>query len=431
MDAGAARTPNAPLVQGKAALLRVFVTPTAAWTKRAVVGKLKVGSQSQEVTWTPNGASTNSKLSSSLNFNVPGSWLTLGAKFSVQLVEATSGAYSGTTADSRYPSSGTAALGVKSPGGAFRVKLVPIKINGRLPLLNQARQDAYRDYFLAQYPTATLNLSVRAAWTYNSSVAADGTGWPALLSALQQLRQNDNAGPKTYYYGLLAPAGSSSAYCGGACIAGLSNVVGPNDENYRAAIGLGVFADGSDVGWLETSAHELGHAQGRLHAPCGTTVSVDAAFPFAGGKIGRWGYDKRSKTLLNPSQVLDVMGYCDPRWISDYTYKALFNRMAAVNAQAALVLPPGSLRGPGAFIAYQLTPDGRLELLGRVQQRSNALGEARRVYPVDRSGSLLAPIDGYYTPYGEEELGGSLLVPLGALPASSERLVSDSWLAQP
>jgi hypothetical protein len=32
-----------------------------------------------------------------------------------------------------------------------------------------------------------------------------------------------------------------------------------------------------------------------------------------------------------PANTTDIMGYCDPKWISDYTYKGLVERIASVN----------------------------------------------------------------------------------------------------
>jgi len=92
-------------------------------------------------------------------------------------------------------------------------------------------------------------------------------------------------------------------------------------------------------------AHEVGHNHGRNHAPCapGNNISgVDAKYPYPGAKIGTWGYDGRKKVFFDPTTTLDIMGYCDPKWISDYTYKGLMDRVASVNG-VALELEPSAL----------------------------------------------------------------------------------------
>ena len=76
-----------------------------------------------------------------------------------------------------------------------------------------------------------------------------------------------------------------------------------------------------------TWVHELGHNMSLPHAPCGGAGGADPAFPHAGGVSGAWGYDLERRELVDPS-VPDLMGYCEPNWISDYffTHAAQFRR---------------------------------------------------------------------------------------------------------
>ena len=62
-------------------------------------------------------------------------------------------------------------------------------------------------------------------------------------------------------------------------------------------------------------AHEFGHNLSLLHAPC--HVDGDPAYPYAGGRIGAWGWD--GSQLIEPD-VRDLMGYCRPNWISDFHF---------------------------------------------------------------------------------------------------------------
>ena len=76
-------------------------------------------------------------------------------------------------------------------------------------------------------------------------------------------------------------------------------------------------------------AHELGHNMNLQHTSCGDPVGQDPAYPQAEGRLGVWGYDFRSGQLVDPLETYDLMGYCDPIWVSDYHFNiALRHRLA-------------------------------------------------------------------------------------------------------
>jgi hypothetical protein len=81
-------------------------------------------------------------------------------------------------------------------------------------------------------------------------------------------------------------------------------------------------------------AHEVGHNHGRNHAPCGATAALDDGFPYDGAAVGVWGYDRRSSTFTFPTRK-DIMSYCNPQWISDYTYQAFLDRVVQLSASVA------------------------------------------------------------------------------------------------
>ena len=72
-----------------------------------------------------------------------------------------------------------------------------------------------------------------------------------------------------------------------------------------------------------TIAHELAHNLSLLHAPCGRGIRfVDSNYPYANASIGSWGYLHGS--MRDPDRYKDLMSYCGPEWISDYSFnKAL------------------------------------------------------------------------------------------------------------
>ena len=66
-------------------------------------------------------------------------------------------------------------------------------------------------------------------------------------------------------------------------------------------------------------AHELGHNMSLYHAPCGGAGGPDPSFPDADGRIGAWGWNFETETLVSP-ETPDLMSYCGPKWISDYHF---------------------------------------------------------------------------------------------------------------
>ncbi len=106
------------------------------------------------------------------------------------------------------------------------------------------------------------------------------------------------------------------------------------------AVGRGVWS--YSIPSARVIAHEFGHNFTLGHAPSCGAGTPDSAYPKPDGSIGVWGYDFRDGSLVPPSWT-DVMGYCggDPEWISDYHFsKALHFRLfddhrASVTAQEA------------------------------------------------------------------------------------------------
>ena len=112
---------------------------------------------------------------------------------------------------------------------------------------------------------------------------------------------------------------------------GMMSVLDNPHGYWGAAIGTGRSSVASAHGRI--IAHELLHNMEALHAPCAQPGgrSLDYHYPHSKGQIGTIGYDFRRKELVAPSAGWDVMGNyasCDPMWISDYTFsKTLSHRL--------------------------------------------------------------------------------------------------------
>ncbi|WP_420449462.1 M66 family metalloprotease [Candidatus Palauibacter sp.] len=125
------------------------------------------------------------------------------------------------------------------------------------------------------------------------------------------------------------------------------------------SVSVGVAYNGFPVSFSapnpKTFAHELGHNMSLRHAPCGGAGGPDPTFPHAGGASGAWGYDFERRELVDPT-VPDLMGYCNPNWISDYffTHAAQFRRYyerasaGAAGARTRTLLLWGGIGSDGA-----------------------------------------------------------------------------------
>jgi hypothetical protein len=190
------------------------------------------------------------------------------------------------------------------------------------------------------YPVSTINWDIGETFASNMVF---GGGEPApWLQVLQELdMKRVIEGSRRYYVGALRPPpGVTFTQFGGfGYVPGDLSSSGPGT---RTAVLVG-------VGWFnrqrqttELVAHELGHNHGRQHAPGCGAANPDPAYPYTGAAIGQPGTDMYSQSLsggsapqLAPFSHFDVMSYCVPAWISDYSYSALLTARLAADPIAA------------------------------------------------------------------------------------------------
>ncbi|MDE2784896.1 MAG: M66 family metalloprotease [Gemmatimonadota bacterium] len=172
-------------------------------------------------------------------------------------------------------------------------------------------------------PVKDLSVRVHEGFVTTANLAM-GAGWGELLTELVLLRIRE--GEQGYYYGAVQ-LGADAIWDG-----------------------LGQIGYPASVGRPDpvTLTHELGHNMGLRHAPCGGAIDPDPAYPYDGGAIGAWGYDFESERVINATLYKDLMGYCDPVWISDYHFSRAMGyrlfREEPAPAAAALDWPAASQR---------------------------------------------------------------------------------------
>ena len=428
----AVANPAAPLVARKDVLIRVFVEPLAGFQARSIVAKLELTNSSgelpaQEIRLSVSRASTESNGGSTFNFFVDGNVLDGTGSYRVTLYEdAGVQSAGGDVSQASFPRGAGLGAFREEPARTLRIVLVPVRYNadgsGRLPDTSDAQVDRYREAFYAMFPASEVEITVRSAIAYNRAVEAYGTGWDTLLNEMAYLRYQDRVADDVYYYGIFNPASSVYNYCSGGCVLGLSNLV--QDYRYaqgRVSIGLGFTGDES----VNTMVHEVGHAHGREHAPCGLGGQPsDRYYPNNTGKIDDWGFDHRSSDLRSPGTFVDVMSYCSPSWISVYNYDALYTRFENIDRlQRVAVVEERDIDMPWPILIEQA--DGALEWGHAIPQRTLPQGQERRAVEfTNDAGERIGATSAFYLRFSHMD-GGFILINPDDIPAGTVKVVTD------
>ncbi len=366
-------TNTVPLVAGRPALVRVFVTANQATGTVPAVRVHLYGPSGVFDSVTIQGppvqvplAVDRGNLTTSWNLTLTGAQVIKGLRMDA-VVDPDDDLGESNENDNRWPAAAALALDVRSVP-AFNLRLVPVlqSVNQMLGVVNAGNKATFADLASRIYPLAQVNVSLHATFTTAAPVlqSDDANGaWGRILGEINALRTAESS-PATYF-----------------------GVVG---TNYSSGIaGLGYIGTAAAIGWDKqpsaggVTAHELGHTFGRSHAPCGT--AGDPNYPYPNAQIGVWGYDQVAGVLKDPVGFVDLMSYCSPVWISDYTYEGVLN-----------------FRGPGPMVVT--AADSGLLVWGRMR------GDALILEPafVVKAPARLPTVAGAYRLRGLASDGGEL-----------------------
>ncbi len=324
-----------PLVKGRRTIARVFVGLASAPEPSEVIVSLSAtrnGASIGSIIAPPRALPANpsrDNLASTFNFELPADWL----DGTVQITAAASGVARDNQPVSRANELQTTVTFYAVPD--LDVKIIPLNYNHTGPTnpgnYFTGNIDHISTYLYRTYPIANVNISFRAAYNYTGNleytgnINQHGQIWSDLLDEMESVKIFENApASQVYYTNVPVSANGRTWFSSG--IAGIGYI----GERVSVALDLG---NNDSTGSL--GAHEIGHNFGRRHAPCGGAAGTDPAYPYPDAQIGVHGFDiVQNRLYLPQSSVRDLMSYCDPQWISDYTYRALFDDQRANGLRA-------------------------------------------------------------------------------------------------
>ncbi len=383
----------APIVQNRGALVRVRVAPDRGYEPGAVVAKLTLSNAGVdtviEISKVVAEASDQSTLEGTMNLELEPGLIGPDTQLSVGL--ARGGCISTGGAD-RFPSTGSYELAAIKTG---RIKVLivpyeraPYKFNATPEMLEELRKGLH-----AYYPTEGFDLELHEP----IPVMNARTDLSRILQHIGDLRAQENPAGDQYYFGLFTAAETFRSFCEDGCVAGISTLGGDSqfgDPSERYGVGIGYLSDvmttSSGVPTTEkaitinTMAHELGHAHGRQHSPCGDPAGVDPRFPNDNADVETYGYSLATGQLSGPREHKDLMAYCEPQWIHPYTYSAFAKRVRGVNSAARRI--------PGKAVTYAsvlMRRDGRASWGERVRSMFPPGGARGSARALDASGQVV------------------------------------------
>ena len=430
---------NAPVIAGRPGLVRIHARAIDASTRRLpkLAAELRINTPGKgDVVLRAEARALverdDADLDTTFNFDLPADSLTATSTISVVVSDPAAPGD-----EAKFPADGSAlSVGARDDAPTLRVRFVPVRYDqdgsGRVPQLDAATIEAHRRALYAMYPTRNVEVDVRAELPWANAVEARGKGWDELLDAIIETRHTDAVDDDVYYVGVFTPKRSIEDYCGdGGCILGVAPAAQLEEIGLRVAMVVGYQTRDGDG----TLAQELAHAMGREHAPCGDPDGPDASYPYSSARIGVAGWHVLDKKLVDPGgRSRDFMSYCGPVWISDYTYKGLYERMADVaqtkrvgkgGGPAAGAVPGASGASTTRLRSYHVHDDGSLTrgaLVDVVARQGES--SAIKVRYEDATGRTIAVSDAVYRRF--DTLRSGLLLapeaPLGAVRARVDGL---------
>ena len=308
-------------VVGRPGIARAFVAANAQGIDSPTVHLVATLRNGTKKSYKMKGPATvptspsEAALGSTFNFKFGPKFIKPGMKLQV-VVDRAGETFEVSEADNKYPRKGATSIrSTRVP--TMKIMVVPAE---GMTLSDSEAKQLFKNTFDI-HPVAARNLKVRSG-SYNCQGCIDNPtnfqewvfNWQTLLQEMGQMANNPATNPQRRMFHAIVPYQWTQ-----------SGIAGIGYLGFPAAV---------SVPLEETIAHETGHNLDLQHILCdGREGDPDPNYPsgkaYKGGKIGGWGYNPYTGETFSPSQFVDLMTYCQPEWVSDYSYqKALEYRLA-------------------------------------------------------------------------------------------------------
>jgi hypothetical protein len=237
---------------------------------------------------------------------------------------------------------------------ALNVMVVPVEYihteRGRSVTYPAPDTSFMQEALFRMYPVPAVNITIHAKTTYAGNLKND-PDWDNLLNQIDALKMSEGKPASTVYFGMIPLLDASGntwfGYTGG--------VVGYGFVGYRASIAVtkAVVYGNWDLHGDDFAAHEIGHNLGMDHTPC--NVDSPYTYPYANGAIGQYGYNVNAQSIIDKNRP-DIMSYCEPEWVSDFTYQRWYDDQKSMLARVEL---PSQ---DSVFVRATLASDGTAKL---------------------------------------------------------------------
>lgn len=308
------RDGQVPLVQGREAMLRAFLTadrdnqaqPRVRITVRDAAGRVRL-----ERELTPYGAGVPTRIDEnsllrSCDFPLDRAFVEPGMTVQAQILDEAWAARPGSTL--------TVAPTVMAVP-PVRISLVPVRLGGQVSKVEGDGRtlDSWLATVRKVLPVGQVEIRMGKAWDLQLEAKDIKSAMGDLVKELEARRTLADPWNLEYHVAVLPCAGDTYGLTHGH--------FGRTGSLGRSMVVLDRM-DGDDPDrYHRTLAHELGHAFGLHHAPAGGAPGSDPRYPDPAGRLDCAGFDVAASTPIDPEVHEDIMAYGGFRWISAFHWR--------------------------------------------------------------------------------------------------------------